>query len=224
MKVYKNVGDTDFLFELSGGHLAVDFANTLGNRSTDQPTELLQNYRSLVNWARQAGVLDATSARKFVREATRRKDDAEVARVRGIALREALFSAFAAVAAGRPMARESLATLNGFLAEAMGHLRLRQSGRGLAWGRADEDSFDSLSWPVAQAAAELLTSEASDIGRLRQCDADDCAWLFLDTSKNGRRRWCDMSLCGNRAKNRRYYQDRRGQRRSPPVRAGKASR
>ena len=40
---------------------------------------------------------------------------------------------------------------------------------------------------------------------VRECGASDCAWLFLDTSKNHHRRWCDMTRCGNRAKVRRFY-------------------
>ena len=41
--------------------------------------------------------------------------------------------------------------------------------------------------------------------RIRRCTNDDCLWLFLDESKNGTRRWCDMASCGNRAKARRHY-------------------
>jgi predicted RNA-binding Zn ribbon-like protein len=57
---------------------------------------------------------------------------------------------------------------------------------------------------VSRAAAELLIGE--DIGYVRQCASDDCSWLFLDKTKNHRRRWCDMKSCGNRDKARRYYQ------------------
>jgi predicted RNA-binding Zn ribbon-like protein len=59
-------------------------------------------------------------------------------------------------------------------------------------------------WPVAHAASELLTSE--DLAYVRRCASDSCAWLFLDKTKNHRRRWCEMKTCGNRDKARRYYQ------------------
>ncbi|TMI77299.1 MAG: hypothetical protein E6H05_00485 [Bacillati bacterium ANGP1] len=60
-------------------------------------------------------------------------------------------------------------------------------------------------WPVVWAASELLTS--ADVRRVRQCQSDDgCGWLFIDRSKNGTRRWCSMSVCGNRAKARRHYE------------------
>jgi predicted RNA-binding Zn ribbon-like protein len=38
------------------------------------------------------------------------------------------------------------------------------------------------------------------------CASEDCAWLFLDKTKNKRRRWCDMKICGNRVKARRHYE------------------
>ena len=57
-------------------------------------------------------------------------------------------------------------------------------------------------WQLSENAAELLTSDK--LGLLRECAKQDCRWLFLDTSKNHTRRWCDMKLCGNRMKARRF--------------------
>jgi predicted RNA-binding Zn ribbon-like protein len=62
-------------------------------------------------------------------------------------------------------------------------------------------------WPVVVSAAELLTSP--DVERVRQCAREGCQWMFLDLSKNGSRRWCSMTLCGSRAKSRRFYHRRR---------------
>lgn len=66
-----------------------------------------------------------------------------------------------------------------------------------------EENASPILAPVVRAAAELLTS--ADAARVRECDLETCSWLFLDRSKNGTRRWCDMSVCGNRAKARRHY-------------------
>ena len=57
--------------------------------------------------------------------------------------------------------------------------------------------------PIVLAAAELLTSPQRL--KIRACAAEDCGWLFLDTSRSGRRRWCTMESCGNRAKARRFH-------------------
>ena len=57
-------------------------------------------------------------------------------------------------------------------------------------------------WPVVRSAADLLTG--SSLERVKRCPGEGCGWLFLDTSRNGSRRWCDMSSCGNRARVRAF--------------------
>ncbi|MCA9894213.1 MAG: CGNR zinc finger domain-containing protein [Anaerolineae bacterium] len=60
-------------------------------------------------------------------------------------------------------------------------------------------------WPVIHDAANLLTGNS--LNRVGQCaNVRDCGWLFLDTSRSGKRRWCSMETCGNRAKAKRHYQ------------------
>jgi predicted RNA-binding Zn ribbon-like protein len=73
--------------------------------------------------------------------------------------------------------------------------------RWIAYGRAQADT---ILMAVADSAAELLTSDS--LPRVRQCGGLNCGWLFLDTTRNRSRRWCDMKDCGNRAKVRRYRQ------------------
>src|SRR5207302_22567 len=68
---------------------------------------------------------------------------------------------------------------------------------------AEEETLDRMLWPVIRSAADLLVS--GEAQRVRRCASETCDWLFLDTSRNHSRRWCDMSGCGNRAKARRHY-------------------
>jgi predicted RNA-binding Zn ribbon-like protein len=56
---------------------------------------------------------------------------------------------------------------------------------------------------VLWSAADLLVEPR--LARVRQCGNPKCVWLFLDTSRAGNRRWCAMSMCGNRAKAHRHY-------------------
>ncbi len=72
--------------------------------------------------------------------------------------------------------------------------------KGYQWQWQTDDDLSRIIWPIALSALELLTSE--EIKNVRQCPG--CGWLFLDTSKNKRRRWCDMRACGNRAKVKRH--------------------
>ena len=62
--------------------------------------------------------------------------------------------------------------------------------------------------PIALAAVRLFTE--GDFHRIRECGGHACGWLFYDRSKNNRRRWCEMEVCGNRAKQRRLAARRRG--------------
>jgi predicted RNA-binding Zn ribbon-like protein len=191
-------------FELTGGALCLDFANTVDNRPTEA-RELLQSYGDLVSWAEQAGVVDAASGAALRAEATRRPRAAESALVGARALREALYSIFSARAAGRPLPAEGMATLNAAMAPSLARLQLDARPDGACawrWSFGDR-ALDGLLAPVVDSAAELLT--APELARVRECEADNCGWLFVDRSRNRSRRWCDMAVCGNRAKVRRHY-------------------
>lgn len=72
--------------------------------------------------------------------------------------------------------------------------------------RFDPDGPLAALTPIALSAVEVAGS--ADPGRLRDCDAEDCTRWFVDTSKGGRRRWCSMARCGNRAKAARYRRRR----------------
>jgi predicted RNA-binding Zn ribbon-like protein len=90
------------------------------------------------------------------------------------------------------------------LPAALGALRIAPGSDGYTW-RFDQGKNDlaPMLAPILRSAAELLTSPA--LGRVRECDSDTCWWLFLDSSKSGTRRWCDMKVCGNREKARRHH-------------------
>ena len=80
-------------------------------------------------------------------------------------------------------------------------------GLAWSWGR-HENEPDLPVWALAESVSDILLSP--DMASVRTCAADTCRWLFLDTSKNHTRRWCNMKVCGNRMKARRF-QARRDQ-------------
>jgi predicted RNA-binding Zn ribbon-like protein len=123
-----------------------------------------------------------------------------VARAR--ALREAIYRIFRAAVQHWEAAPDDLEVLNRELSRARAHEALVADGRRVGYAWKSDGELDRLLWPVARSAAELLTGEL--LARVSQCGGDDCHWLFLDTSKNRSRRWCDMADCGNRAKVRRF--------------------
>ncbi len=186
----------DWKFDLSGGQLALDFSNTVSDR-TETPIERLTSYEDLVRFARQTGIVDDAGAGKLLAEARGRPDAAVRAHAQAIALRDALYDLFAALSNDEPPPDAALAFLN----TQIGRLYLDGS---LTWRwSAASDGLDAPLGPIVRAAIDLLTGDRRE--RIRMCAADTCAWVFLDMSKNRSRRWCAMSACGNREKSRRHY-------------------
>jgi len=191
------------LFEFTGNHLCLDFTNTVQDRFSS-PRELLNSYNDLVLWSQEAQILTEGEAWHLREEANSRRKEAGVVLQRAIDLREALYRIFLAVARGSSPEKIELSTLNTEFSEAMGRACIVPVKDSFALDWTDkEKALDRMLWTIARSAADLLTSEGLD--DVRVCAADDCRWLFLDTSKNHSRRWCDMKSCGNRAKARKHY-------------------
>ncbi len=190
-----------------GGALCLDFANTVGGELKARTDNRLQRYADLVSWGLYAGALDAPIADALSRRDGRDPAGAAAALEQAVALRDGLYRIFSPIAAGAAADPADLERLNGAFAEAMAHLAVtpRRLSYGWRWSGMAEDLASPL-WPIARSAAELLTGPELD--RVRECGR--CSWLFLDTSKNRRRRWCRMEVCGNRAKSARHYSRKRG--------------
>jgi predicted RNA-binding Zn ribbon-like protein len=188
---------------LLGGHLSLDFANTLEWRGSARERDWLTGYEALVAWALRAGAVDGREAEELRAYADWAPGSAAEVLDEARALREAVDRVAAASAAGEMPEAADLESLNRRLAPLLGETRLSATAGGLvpAWGGASDDLARVL-WPVARSAFDLLSGNAA--GRLRECAGSDCHWLFLDRSKNGSRRWCSMSNCGNLAKARRH--------------------
>lgn len=193
-------------FKLVGGNLCLDLVNTLGN--WHDPTRLvdyLSGYDDLLRWSLQTGALGDAEAAALARTAARRASHAEAALAKAKELRRCLRAVALAATHDLPPAGSDLAALNRFVSAFLTGARLvpGSADDGYALARQeDPTALDRPLWPVVRAAIELLTS--TDLQRVRECAGDACGWLFLDTSRGGRRRWCDMADCGNLAKARRF--------------------
>ncbi|HEY3316696.1 MAG TPA: ABATE domain-containing protein [Bacillota bacterium] len=197
------VGEKTYKF--TAGVLPLDFVNTVDWRLADEPVELLSDYGDLISWGRQAGAIDARMAGRLVRAVEKAPKAALAALRRAIVLREALFRIFSARIGGRSAEATDLELVNAALAEVLSMARLRAAGAGFEWSWAeDQPNLNRVVWPVVYSAADLLTSR-DRLGRVGLCADPLCGWVFLDTSRNGQRRWCSMDDCGNRAKARRHY-------------------
>ena len=189
--------------ELTGNWLSLDFTHTLDERYSAQPEELLRSYSDLVAWGIYHQLLTKDEAQHLLHLAKQRPGEAAAALVRAVDAREAIYRIFFAISEGEEPPESDVAHLNALLAGAMSHACLVRKDDGYVWDWQKEGELDVLLWQVVRSAADLLTSDKLD--DVRACAAEDCRWLFLDTSKNHSRRWCDMQTCGNQAKARRHY-------------------
>jgi predicted RNA-binding Zn ribbon-like protein len=190
------------------GWLCLDLANTVEPRCGAAERDHLHRYGDLVAWAGHAGALDDDAQEaELLRAATDRPAAARAAFARAVALREAVYGVFAAMARGATPAAADLDVVQRCYAAAARSATIVAAGGRFtwAWPRAD---LDRPWYPIARSALGLLTT--GPLERLKMCPTDEgCAWLFIDVTKNNSRRWCSMETCGAEAKIKRQTARRR---------------
>jgi predicted RNA-binding Zn ribbon-like protein len=191
-------------FEYVGGDPALDLINTVDWTSRGPEHERLESYEQLTRWAQGAGVIDAAIGRRLRRLGEAHPRTAAAALAFALQARGTSHDVFAAIARGDP-AEPELARFNRLLHEALRGLEVARTPGGegsYRWRwRGEDGDLRGLVWPVLWSAANLLRSD--EIGNVRVCDGDDCGWMYVDRSRNGFRRWCQMRTCGTREKTRR---------------------
>jgi predicted RNA-binding Zn ribbon-like protein len=176
--------------------------NTLDNRFCESGSlELLATYDDLLRFVRQTGLLTAPQVLRL-----RRATDAETGREQVLdevkKLREALAGVAYALLADKRLPKHDVDSLQKHFRHANAARLLSGSGKRLVWSWPEGEELSAPLWLLAQEGEKLFLSEQAEW--LRCCASDTCRWLFLDTSKSHTRRWCDMKICGNRMKARRY--------------------
>src|ERR1700687_1633276 len=189
-------------FDLIGGNVSRDFVNTLDDRHI-KPKELLKTYVDLARFGEDTGLLETNHVDRLYERSYADPESALQALLSARELREAIHDVFWAIMNKRAVPPFELARLNNYVQAAAGHMRLVPVKGGFEWEFDDLLDFDSVLWPIARSAADLLASDR--LAYVRACSSKACEWFFLDTSKNHQRRWCDMTRCGNRAKAQRIY-------------------
>ena len=188
---------------LVGGELALDLANTCSGRGASTFQDHLQRPEHVALWAGHARILPPADA-KWLAEAAA-ADDALGARLlrETLALREDVFHLGAAVAARQPVPPERIDSLAKTHARALAKGRLTPIGDSFGWTwTARETPVEAVTGPISLSALTLL--QQADLSRVKQCQGEKCGWLFFDATKNKSRRWCEMEVCGNRAKQKRF--------------------
>lgn len=199
-----------------GGRLCLDFVNTVagwvsggGRHGRDYADTVLRDkmprYGDLLAWAECAGILTRGESRRLGRRAARDPWGAAAAMATAAELRRVLYRIFKSAVENWTPGPADMEVLQRELSMARAHQRLARVSSAFVWTWDDSDrTLEGVLWPIADSAAELLTS--NDLAMIGQCGGEECGWMFLDTSRNHSRQWCDMRECGNRAKVRRFRQ------------------
>jgi predicted RNA-binding Zn ribbon-like protein len=195
-----------------GNHLATDFVNTVYD--PDHPTGSLRSAKDVVAFLVATGSLETVAAK----ELRRTLSDVSVAKHwfdRAISLRAAITESLFAFEARRTLPRPSIEPINEILRSAAGYeslVALTPTGGDLQFVLVAATPAAALA-PLAHAAAELLADSRSPV---RKCANPECVRHFVDDSRTGRRRWCEMAVCGNRAKATAFLERKRSVDGKPP--------
>jgi len=180
----------------------LDFVNTVEERLGRHPQDFLLSVEALAHWSGHVSILQPAQAASLIRKAARSPKAAAGWLKQALALREAVYGIFLAIARGSRLRENDLGILKERYLEGLKAADLSATAQGVHWQwNAPHRALDPIGWRVAQAAVELLSSE--ELGRVKECP--NCGWLFVDESKNHSRRWCSMEGCGSRVKARRQY-------------------
>lgn len=219
----------DTPFKLVGGDLSLDFVNTTDWTRRGPAEDLLTDYDRVLEWAEVAGAITGAQAARLRARAAKSPDAAQRALDSARRVRWVLHCLFDSLIAGK-RSPDVLEQFNALLVAMYQRLVLAWPRDGAAhpadagapalqWGWRDLDEhLESVLWPVVRAAAALISSE--EAAKLRVCGGPDCGWMYVDRSRNGLRRWCEMSVCGTREKSRRRAVRRESERRPRRRRAG----
>lgn len=185
------------------GDPALDFVNTVTARDS-RPRDWLDGYPRLLEWAGHAALVPDKVLRTLARRAKSDPAAAKKALARAKQLREALYEILEALVWNRVPPVEATALMRKhWLEGAEAHHFHFHEGRLARHVHGDTADLDLIAGIIAWRMVEHVLPTPSE--RLRLCSGPECSWLFVDRSKAGRRRWCDMAVCGNAAKSRRHY-------------------
>ena len=200
-------------FDLDGGHPVLDFTNTVDWRGTAREHDWLGDFSDLLAWCHRTGFVPDALLETLGCHAELHPNQAASALKMARTLREAIFELLRASIEGRAPRIQAMELFNRHLRRAMSQITLNP---GTAQGEAfslelapGANPLEGVLLRILRQAADLLTS--FDPARLKICGNPGCGWLFLDTTRNASRRWCDMAACGNRAKARSFYRRKKGE-------------
>ena len=194
--------------DLIADDLALNFANTESGRGFPSHQNHFREAQNVVEWLRHAKAAPVEDTDWLQTQVAKRADLARDLLATAVALREAVHDIGLALGHRAKPPESALASLSALHARCVAKAELAPGVASCRWQWSVRVSpVEAALGPIALAAVRLFTE--GDFGRIRECGGHACGWLFYDRSKNNRRRWCEMEVCGNRAKQRRLAARRR---------------
>jgi predicted RNA-binding Zn ribbon-like protein len=187
---------------LDGGVLCLDFVNTVPDRMDGTNRDHLGNFNDLIYWAKKAKIVDGNTLATLEKEGNLNDRKTRDFFSEAISLRSLIYSIFQPLAHQQKVKPADLESFNKFVTRYFSLLGLStQKDKFVEKWNFESHPFYAVTGPIIKSAYELLLSDK--LSRVKECG--NCGWLFLDTTKNGRRRWCSMQDCGSSVKALEYY-------------------
>ncbi len=187
--------------KLLGGHPALDFVNTIGDWNHGVRDSFAAG-GDVLDWAKRSSIIDDVEARSLQRLLDAEPDAAARLLREARKLRLVVHDVFSAIAAQRTPPTERFDTLAAAAERAQNRRKLVSKHDSITWEWTHTDDPTTILDRIAHAAAELAVN-AQDVA-IKECPGHSCGWLFIDTSRNGKRRWCAEADCGTRERVRAY--------------------
>jgi predicted RNA-binding Zn ribbon-like protein len=187
---------------LDGGVLCLDFVNTIPDRKDGSNRDYLGSYNDLVYWARKSKAINGPTFTALEKAGATRERSAKDYFNQALQLRDLIYRLFYPLSQQTKIKTADLDAFNKTMSRYAANLIIVPSEGGFSQKWEYETAhFQLITAPIIKSAQDLLLSDK--LARIKECPS--CGWLFLDTTKNGRRRWCSMEDCGSNVKALQYY-------------------
>jgi predicted RNA-binding Zn ribbon-like protein len=187
--------------KIVGERKSINFINTIDWRGKENPEEYINDFPDLVDWAVLTGLINKYETKTLKLLAESNPEQATYSHKRAINFRETAYRVLCSMLLEKNPKPEDKELLDSEMLDMFSYIKLNLKERQFVL--KDQLDLDHILRLIVKDLIELMTS--NEISQVKRCQSKECGWLFIDSSKNKSRIWCQMRGCGNREKARRYY-------------------
>lgn len=205
---------------LIGGGLVIDFVNTTNGRRPDGNTkyknENINNFEDLLKWSSRVGLISNDVYFSLERKLIQGQKNTENTQTNNILndiliFREKIYSLLYKITLDKKIATEDYDFLNICNSKLLSYKTLSYQNNSFSWEFIEPIDLPSFyRYFIGELTFQTIQLIISPgVKKIKICSSLSCDWLFFDTSKNSTRRWCIMSVCGNREKAAKIFRKRK---------------